>query len=357
MNRLFRHIAALVLAGIILTGCAYDDSVRELREHNPYSESLAIAFDNGVIDKPIITKAGALLSDHMNTMGVWGWQTTNLGDVERLFLNQNITYNAPEAKWTYNPLKYWDLKSTYRFSAYAPHSSSDPGVTVTIDSITRAISIKGVTLKGDNTITSGVPTPPGNFGAVQDIDWMVDRNGQSMPGTARTLVTFNMQHILSKLCIRICRSNTFPSDTVAPIIVDSLKVGNFISQGNFTQCMTDDSLKMLAEWTPIDTLPRYTINSARGVSVPDSAVYVVESLIIPQQTDASQNVHIWYKLGGNGGAMSRFNYLIKLDDVFDRFIAGRNYLLTIIIGPDVITFDSGVCGWDDSYTHSIVINQ
>lgn len=357
MNRLFRHIAALVLAGIILTGCAYDDSVRELREHNPYSESLAIAFDNGVIDKPIITKAGALLSDHMNTMGVWGWQTTNLGDVERLFLNQNITYNAPEARWTYNPLKYWDLKSTYRFSAYAPHSSKDPGVTVTIDSITRAISIKGVTLKGDNTITTGVPTPPGNFGAVQDIDWMVDRNGQSMPGTARTLVTFNMQHILSKLCIRICRSNTFPSDTVAPIIVDSLKVGNFISQGNFTQCMTADSIKMLAEWTPIDTLPRYTINSARGVSVPDSAVYVVESLIIPQQTDASQNVHIWYKLGGNGGAMSRFNYLIKLDDVFDRFIAGRNYLLTIIIGPDVITFDSGVCGWDDSYTHSIVINQ
>ncbi len=357
MNRLFRHIAALVLAGIILTGCAYDDSVRELREHNPYSESLAIAFDNGVIDKPIITKAGALLSDHMNTMGVWGWQTTNLGDVERLFLNQNITYNAPEAKWTYNPLKYWDLKSTYRFSAYAPHSSSDSGVNVTIDSITRAISIKGVTLKGDNTITTGVPTPPGNFGAVQDIDWMVDRNGQSMPGTARTLVTFNMQHILSKLCIRICRSNTFPSDTVAPIIVDSLKVGNFISQGNFTQCMTDDSLKMLTEWTPIDTLPRYTIYSARGVSVPDSAVYVVESLIIPQQTDASQNVHIWYKLGGNGGAMSRFNYLIKLDDVFDRFIAGRNYLLTIIIGPDVITFDSGVSGWDDSYTHSIVINQ
>ena len=357
MNRLFRHIAALVLAGMILTGCAYDDAVRELREHNPYSESLAIAFDNGVIDKPIITKAGALLSDHMNTMGVWGWQTTNLGDVERLFLNQNITYNAPEAKWTYNPLKYWDLKSTYRFSAYAPHSSSDPGVNVTIDSITRAISIKGVTLKGDNTITTGVPTPPGNFGAVQDIDWMVDRKGQSMPGTARTLVTFNMQHILSKLCIRICRSNTFPSDTVAPIIVDSLKVGNFISQGNFTQCMTDDSLKMLAEWTPIDTLQRYTINSARGVSVPDSAVYVVESLIIPQQTDASQNVHIWYKLGGNGGAMSRFNYLIKLDDVFYRFIAGRNYLLTIIIGPDVITFDSGVSGWDDSYTHSIVINQ
>jgi hypothetical protein len=83
----------------------------------------------------------------------------------------------------------------------------------------------------------------------------------------------------------------------------------------------------------------------------------MESLIIPQQTGAGQDIRIWYTIGGKSGTSSRFNYVIKLTDVFDRFIAGRNYLLTIIIGPEVIKFDSGVSGWDDSYSHSITINR
>ena len=54
MNRLFRHITRLALAGIILTvaGCAYDDTVRDLREQTGGGEGLAISFSNGVIENP-----------------------------------------------------------------------------------------------------------------------------------------------------------------------------------------------------------------------------------------------------------------------------------------------------------------
>lgn len=357
MNRLLGHVAALFLAGVILTGCAYDDEVRELRSNSNHDESLAITFANGVIDKPIITRATTLLSDHTNSMGVWGWQTTPLGVVERLFLNQVVSFNAPEAKWIYSPIKYWENNSTYKFVAYAPHANSVPGVTASIDSVTRSISIKGVTLSGSNTITAGMPIAPSNFDSVPDVDWMIDRYGQSMVGMNRAQVTFSMQHILSKICVRVTRSASFLSDSVMPMTLDSIKITSLVSQGDFTQSIHNDSIGILAEWTPVDTLPRYDITSAKEVSIPDSALYVIESLMIPQSVDDSQYLRLWYSIGGDNSYKGRFYYVFKLSDVFSRFMAGRNYLLTLIIGPEAITFDSGVSGWDDGGSQSMSINN
>lgn len=352
MKRLIGHIAWTILAGVILTGCSFDEYVREVLD-NSEDPNMAITFANGVIDKPITTRAVTLLSDHMNTMGVWGWQTTPQGTVERLFINQKVTFNVPEDKWTYSPLKYWDNNSTYRFSAYAPHASSVPGITASIDSVTRSISIQGVTLKGCNTITKGTPVTPGNFHSVDDVDWMVDRFGQSMIGITRGQVTFSMQHILSKISVRVARSKDFKPDSVVAMTLDSLKIGNLVCQGNFEQSIHNDSIGILAEWTPIDTLPRITVCSAKNVGIPDSALFVVESLMIPQIVDDSQYIHIWYTIGSDtDGYKGRYYYVMKLSDVFARFMAGRNYILTLIIGPEAITFDAGVAGWDDNYSEA-----
>ena len=354
MNRLFRHIAKLMLAGIILTvvGCAYDDTVRDLRNQAQDSEGLAIAFSNGVIDSPVPmhTRALALLSEHMESMGVWGWQTTQEGATERLFINQDVTFSATLGKWTYSPLKYWDSKSSYRFYAYAPHSGSVPGVTATINPDNHAISIKGVTLKGCNTIDSGVPVPPANFGHVADVDWMLDRSGQSMAGITRNEVIFSMQHILSKICVRVRRSSTFLPDSIVSISIDSLKLGNFISQGDFVQSMDNSSIALAPEWTPVDTLPRYTVTSAKPVSRPDSAVYVLESLLIPQNVTGSQYIRVWYNIGNSGGYISHMDNIFSLDELFGKFEAGKSYVITVIIGPDPIRFDAGVQDWTDNST-------
>ena len=352
MNRLFKHMAKLMLAGIILTvaGCAYDDTVRDLRNQTQDSESLAIAFSNGVIDNPVPmhTRALALLSDHMETMGVWGWQTTQEGATERLFINQNVTFSAALAKWAYSPLKYWDSKSTYRFYAYAPHSSSVPGVTVTINPDSRAISITGVTLQGSNTIDSGVPAPPANFGQVADIDWMMERSGQSMAGITRNEVIFNMEHILSKICVRVRRSSTFLPDSIVSISIDSIKIGSFVSQGDFVQTLEDASLVLAPEWTPVDTLPRYTVTSAKNVSVPDSAVYVLESLLIPQHVTDSQYIRVWYNIGNSGGYISHVDNIFKLNELYAAFETGKSYLLTVTIGPEPIRFDADVQDWTNN---------
>jgi len=349
MNRLFGHIAKLMLAGVILTvaGCAYDDTVRDLREQPAGSESLIISFSNGIIDSPIPmhTRAVTMLSDHMETMGVWGWQTTSEGVTERLFLNQKVAFSSSLAKWTYSPLKYWEPKSSYRFYAYAPHAGSVPGATASIDPTTHAISITGVTLTGCNTIDSGVPSPPANFGHVADNDWMVDRTGQSMAGIYRSEVTFNMQHILSKICVRVCRSNTSDPDSVLAISIDSLEIGKFISQGDFVQATDYTNQAMATEWTPIDTLPRYTVTSAKHVSVPDSAVYLLESLLIPQTVGSDQYIRVWYNIGNRGGFINHMDNIFSLKDLFRRYEPGKSYVITVIIGPDPIRFDAGVLEW------------
>lgn len=358
MNRLFRRTAVTILTVLILTGCAYDDSVRDLREQVVNTESQAITFSNGVIDNPvrIRTRAVTLLSDHSNTMGVWGWQTTPEGDVELLFLDQEVTFNAPAGKWTYSPLKYWQTNSNYRFYAYAPHADSSNGAEASIDSSSHAISIKGVTLQGCNIIDSGVPALKANFSQVPDIDWMVDRTGQTMAGIYRNEVVFNMQHILSKLCIKVCCSNTFIPDSLEVVTLDSIRIGNFVSQGDFTQNISIDSTGIIPlEWNVIDTLPRYDITSASNVNLTDTALFVLESLLIPQAVSDDQYIRVCYSIGGaNGGYKNRMNNKFMLNNLFSRFEPGKNYIINIVIGPEPITFDGGVVDWDDNQAEEFI---
>ena len=361
MNGLLKHIANMMLPGLILTvtGCSYGDSIRDLREQQT-DESRAITFSNGIIDSPLPmhTRALTLLSDHMSSMGVWGWQTTSEGVTERLFQNQSVTFSASLAKWTYSPLKYWETKSNYRFYAYAPHSGSAPGVTASIDPSTHAISITGVTLQGCNTIDSGVPLPPANFGKVDDIDWMLDRTGQSMAGTHRSEVMFNMQHILSKISVVVRRSTSLLPDSIISITLDSLKLGSFICQGDFVQNMDNASLVLAPEWAPVDTLPRYSMTSAKNVSIRDSAVYVLESLLIPQGISDSQYIRVWYNIGNAGGYINHMDDIVSLDNLFAGFETGKSYIITVTIGPEPIQFTAGAHEWasDNVYQHSIFSN-
>ena len=359
MIRLFRHTANLMLwaGALLLTGCQYADMVTDLHNAKRSTDSLVIGFYNGIIDNPVSTRAVTLLSEHLNTMGVWGWQTTSNGEVERLFINQQVTFDPALAKWTYSPLKYWQNKSNYRFYAYAPHSSSVNDVNADIDQETGLISINGVTLRGSNTLNApdNIVTL-GNFSHVADVDWMVDRSGQRLEGTFHSDVPFNMQHILSKLSVKASKAASMTvQDNGTFIRVDSIKIGKFVSQGNFSQKLSQspsprDTAQLninRAEWQLIDTLPRYTIEGAKAVNITDTCAFVIESLLIPQLAEAGQMIDIWYSIGvDDSGFLNRFHYVFPLKDAFAGFLPGCNYVLDITIGPEVITFDSDVAQWD-----------
>jgi hypothetical protein len=90
------------------------------------------------------------------------------------------------------------------------------------------------------------------------------------------------------------------------------------------------------------------VTSAKHVSIPDSAVYVLESLLIPQRVSAGQYIRVWYNIGNTGGYINRMDNIFSLDELFSGFETGKNYVITVTIGPDPIRFDAGVQEWTDN---------
>lgn len=366
MRSLVRHIYFLLTAGFLLTACEKDGVLIEVIETNMENpQNLLINFSNGMIDNPVGSRAAvSMLSDHSQTMGVWGWQYTPSVDTTRLFNNQIVSYVADESLWTYDPLKYWNRTSSYKFYAYSPHNSTIQNVTVSIDSVTHRISISGITLTGCNNINPDGSYVAGNFSNVTDTDWLIDRAGQESNGLTKGKVTFIMQHILSKLDVRIFRDENVSEDQVVPVVVDSLRIGNFVCQGNFSQVLTQNPLvetptdvaSKIQEWTLVDTLPRYELNGIQGITIPNhSTTYLIESLLIPQQIQ-DQTVEIWYTVGRDGEHQDHNYAKTDLSTLFDRFVSGNSYVLNIVLNKsaDLIRFDSGVSEWDSKAAYRII---
>lgn len=333
MNKLIRHIIVLAAAGVALAGCGKNELIGV--EHTPTDE---IRFNNGYIDN--LTRSTSLLSEHMNTMGVWGWYTPQGKQEECLFKDQCVEFDRESGKWTYTPKKYWDKNCTYLFNAYAPHASESDGAKVTIDRSTRHFSISGITLKGDNTMEGlRQEAPLGRFINVSDDDWMIDRKGQDILEANGREVEFNMQHILSKICV-VAHLDEF----VGTITIDSLKIGPFISKADFNQNADAEN-----EWTLDSTATRYYASSEKNLTV-DKPMCVLESLIFPQESASDQKLEIHYSING-----AAFLYTHSLKAIFEnRFMTAHNYVITLTIGPEIIKFDGSAVQWDDNEIHRYI---
>ena len=356
MLNVARHkILGCLAAVMLLAGCQYDGIVNQLREEAGRNDSLAISFGNGVIDNPVHTRALTLLSQHANTMGVWGWQTSTDGQVVRLFNDQNVSYNPDLKDWTYSPARYWEKGSSYRFYAYAPNASTVPGTSVSINESTGRININNVVLEGCNTMSDGAqPYPYGTFSSVQDVDWLVDREGKIVnPEQIGSLVTFNMQHIMAKLIVMITPSKTISNDGVK-IVIDSLSIGQFYSKADFTQILDHSPVVGIAsdesvqEWQIDSTYTTYALQSAHGAQIDSTGSCVIESLILPQKVDSTQTIMVNYSMHYPGGRIEHFDTRIGLKEAFSAFRCASSYILHLMIGPDIITFNADARVWDNN---------
>jgi len=354
-------LAVLCLAFLTTAGCQSELFI-DYQEYRQQTEADTIDFVGGFIDKPINTRSTSLLADHTASMGVWGWQTTSDNEKVQLFDNQAVVYSNATNEWTYSPKKFWSNDSYYNFYAYAPHSGST-AATVTIDQTTGRFNIDGITLEGSN-IMYNTPsrTTSGIFKETTDIDWMVDHTGLA---GAKSLfgkqVTFNMQHILAKLNVKV-RISSFLEADANTVTLDSLIIGTFVGYGSFEQKLdhtpdpeneTDNAAQ---EWTIDTTRPRYSINGAKNIEIDAAGYYVIESLLIPQNVGAGNTVKITYTMT-SGSQTEKFTSIFDLDKMFDRFTSGNNYTLIITIAPDIITFDAGSSRWDEqTVTTNRVLN-
>ena len=350
--KLFNKILMLMAATtmMVVTGCQ-SELLTEIREQSQAElTGGAIDVGNGFIDNPVSTRAVTRLSDHTTSMGVWGWQLLD-EDEFVLFTNEYVYYSDSINNFTYARKRYWDSKSTYRFYAYAPHSSSVDDALVSIDRSTGTFTINGVELTGSNAVADGGSRSlVGSFGGVTDTDWMIDRAGKTgISGNRAQRVVFNMQHILSKFNVLVKTNGALSSDENTNIVVDSIIIGAFKGQADFVQRLDhtpnpDDVLdQSMIEWSVNAAGSSYSIHSAEDVNVDAQGMYVIESLIIPQATTADQFVKVCYTMS-TSGRTERFATVIPFD-MFYRFVAGCNYTLTLNIGPDVITFSTGCEQW------------
>lgn len=355
MLNVARHRVLVMLAAVmLLAGCQYESFVSHLNNEDG-NESLAISFGNGVIDNPVRTRALSLLSQHTNTMGVWGWQTASGRPEIRLFNDNLVSYDPDHEDWTYSPARYWEKGSSYRFYAYAPNSATVPGASVSIDETTGHININNVVLEGSNTMSAGPePYPRGTFGSVTDVDWLVDREGKKVnPKQIGSLVTFNMQHIMAKLIVMVTLNKTI-SEGGIQVVIDSLSIGRFYSKGDFTQILDHSPVvgieadESVTEWQ-IDTInPTYALCSANGALIDSTGSCVIESLLLPQQVDSTQMILVDYSMHYPGGRIEHFDTRIGLKEAFSAFRCANSYILHLMIGPDIITFDADAKIWDNN---------
>ena len=356
-HRILGGLAAIIL----LAGCQYESIVNQLSDEQNHNESQAISFGNGVIDNPVKTRALSLLSQHTNTMGVWGWQTASGRPEVCLFNNNLVSYDPELEDWTYSPARYWEKGSSYRFYAYAPNVATVPGASVSIDESTGHININNVVLEGSNTMSQGPqPHPFGTFSSVTDVDWLVDREGKKVyPEQIGNLVTFNMQHIMAKFVVMVNINKTM-SEGGIQVVIDSLSIGQFYSKGDFTQKLdhspvvgveADDSV---TEWLIDTSNPTYALHSARGALIDSTGSCVIESLLLPQLVDSTQNIIVEYSMHYPGGRIEHFDTRIGLKEAFGAFRCANSYTLNLMIGPDIITFNADATVWDNQENEASV---
>lgn len=355
MLNVARHRVLVMLAAVmLLAGCQYESFVNQLNDEAGRNSSLAISFGNGVIDNPVRTRALSLLSQHTNTMGVWGWQTASGRPEVCLFNNNLVSYDPDLKDWTYSPARYWEKGSSYRFYAYAPNVATVPGASVSIDESTGHINIYNVELEGSNTMNEGPqPYPFGTFGSVTDVDWLVDREGKKVnPEQIGSLVTFNMQHIMAKFVVMVTLNKTI-SEGGIQVVIDSLSIGQFYSKADFTQVLdhspvigieADDSV---TEWHIDTSNPTYALHSARGALIDSTGSCVIESLLLPQKVDSTQNIIVEYSMHYPGGRIEHFDTRIGLKEAFGAFRCANSYTLHLMIGPEIITFNADATLWDN----------
>ena len=355
----YRHnIIKLICLTALLTaaGCQSEMLVDYQEQTQTQNSGKAIDFVGGFIDNMFRTRATTMLSQHSATMGVWGWQNTPEDGELILFDDQNVYYSNDLQDWTYSPKKYWASDSEYRFYAYAPHQENVDGASVSIDAQTGKFSIEGVTLEGSNLQQENPSAKPlGIFADVTDVDWMIDRTGLTdLKGTSGNRVTFNMQHILAKLNVLVRLNSALANDERTSVTLDSLKIGSFIGNGTFVQKYNrtpdpaDADNYPEQEWSSDLTKPAYLISSAEDVEIDGKGVYVIESLVIPQQTSSDSKIRVYYTISTKDGHAERYYEVFSLEEVFSSFATGHNYTLTLTIAPDYITFDAGSDSWDEN---------
>lgn len=298
-----------------------------------------IDFASGFVDSRVQTKADPVnLEQYNTTMGVWGWRSDSEVTDELTFKNQLVEF--VDTKWTYTPPKYWVSKSNYRFYAYSPQTSA-----AAIDQASGYISIPGI--KTDGT------------------DWMVARAGQKIKTLATGYtVEFTMQHILFKLEVRARVTDAVANDPgVVSVVMDKVQVGNFVSKGDFSQKFDylPSGSEYASEWSLDDNATKASFKNLKDNVLARTYTTLIDTMSVPQPMTDDMDLLVTYKMTFSDGRVEDYIFRNPLKSIFNvasemDLLGGNSYRISLIIGPETITFDAGSEVWNEQFESSGFIN-
>jgi len=337
------HTYLLGCCVALLCSCTeHDVLVDGVSETETETQMLPICFTNSYIDNAVTRQTNSLC-DHQPSMGVWGWR--NDGTIEEeIFTNQRVHYHADSTAWCYSPLRYWDKESRYTFMAYAPHHSHT-SAEVSIAPTTKHLTIRGVTLHGHNLQAEPTETMKRLFAHTDDTDWMIARAGQTATGKSVMEVEFSMQHILAKLNINIKADSTLLGSATS-LTADSIAVGALASRGDFEQQFMHTPISnTTAEWTAYDTT--LYVKGTNACTIKDTPIYLVETLVIPQQIDSDATITFYYTYSQSDGHTEECRYRLPMHKVIERFASGYEYTLTLILTTEGVVAEKGIRRYEE----------
>ena len=350
MKNIWWMMMAVVSVLFLWSSCSAGEAIDD--ESPVVPARVAIGFANGSVSSSVTVRGITPLEDHHSTMGVWGWETATDGTDNMLFRNQEVDFDSLKNDWIYSPVKYWINECQYRFYAYAPYNTA-----ATITAENGQMSIHNVHLTGVNLQGVASDSLKESFFGTADTDWMVAREGVSVPGTYRYKVKFFMQHILSKFVVTMRKSDALAADSnVTKVVLNSMTIGAWASKGDFDQKLnhtpvpTDSADLATCEWTLDSAAVRYTLAMTESCEVDKTEKYIFESLALPQTITDDMCVKMRYTMTFSDGREEHYLYTLKMNEAFDVLCAGNCYKLHFIISPDCIRFDSGVDEWSSRQT-------
>lgn len=325
------------------------------------------------------------LSDHHDTFSVWGFKNTS---DDLVFDEETVTYGTA---WTYTNNRYWDKAATeYTFYACAPENGP-----FTFNGATDAATMED----GYFTITSAYTTVGENVSPMNDedpveswtdagasdIDLMIAAEckltSTSLTNAIADKVNLDFIHILSRLNITVKTTDDFyPADTDGDKInVSNITIGHMNNSGTFDESAasgTTLSTGTTTRWTASgDEDFSYDIN----YDVTQDANYVIETLVMPQQTgietialagdevtansETEAYIVITYTISNNAGTASEeFVAYYNLAKAFGKtgtatldFNEGWVNTLNLTIEPALIVFDADVAPWDENASNDLTV--
>lgn len=287
--------------------------------------------------------------------------------------------------WRYAFPRYWDRQANYWFRAYAPASENNTlrlyfndEKALVGDSNNRFVTVSPYVLVGTNIQATptgaekikGFTTQNGG-----DLDLMISsavyESGSNHDSYNKTNnpVHFIFRHILSKLNVTIDKTEAVDKSyvTLKEIRIVGLKnIGIYDSKKYVSNADT-----VINGWTasysenPSTYQITYTGNQILndgskpgGVHQKGAPIYFIESLVMPQQITADDNVKMYltYTIKEKKESAPEQTFsdqeidFSEITEFNQEFLEGYNYTLRLTIGPDLIMLTPEMTEWTDLAT-------